>query len=304
MGVPIVHHRAYTVQLPHRHRFPMNKFAMLIEVLREEGLAPPDAVYKPDPAPRWWLELAHDSDYVADICDQTADKDTMRRIGLQLSPELAERSRCSVGGTVLAARLALDRGIACQTAGGSHHAAHAHGAGFCVFNDVAVACRVLQSQGLAHNMLVVDLDVHQGDGTAEIFRGDNAVHTFSMHCEKNFPVRKQAGDRDISLPVGMTDDAYLTVLADHLDDLLDQRQPDIVFYNAGVDPHVDDRLGKLALTDNGLRARDDMVIAACRQRGIPIACVIGGGYAHDVGTLGRRHAILHRVADDWYYRQA
>jgi len=303
MAVPIVHHAAYTVPLPRRHRFPMNKYQALIEVLRHEGLAPPGSCYEPEPAPRWWLELAHESGYVAGICEQTAPDAVMRRIGLPLSPELARRSRCAVGGTVLAARLALERGLACQTAGGSHHAAHDAGAGYCVFNDVAVACRVLQALGLAMDMAVIDLDVHQGDGTAQIFRGDNAVYTFSMHCERNFPVRKQPGDRDVGLPEGLDDEGYLTVLAEELERVLGERRPDIVFYNAGVDPHHLDRLGKLALTDAGLARRDEMVIGACLQRAIPLACVIGGGYSDDVAALGRRHAILHATADRLYRRQ-
>jgi len=300
MTLPIVHHPAYTVPLPDRHRFPMNKFQALIEVLRDDGLAPPGACYEPEPAPRWWLELAHDADYVAGICEQSAPAAVMRRIGLPLSPELARRSRCAVGGTVLAARLALARGLACQTAGGSHHASHDSGAGYCVFNDVAVACRVLQASGEAAEMVVIDLDVHQGDGTSQIFRGDNAVFTFSMHCERNFPVRKQPGDRDVGLPEGMEDEDYLARLEDELERLLGQRRPDIVFYNAGVDPHRLDRLGKLALSDDGLARRDEMVIAACLRRGIPVACVIGGGYGDDVTALGRRHAILHATAAGLY----
>lgn len=297
MAVPIVHHTAYTVPLPHRHRFPMNKFRALIEHLRNEGLAPPDAVYEPEPAPRWWLELAHDSDYVADICDQTAARDVMRRIGLPLTPELARRSQCAVGGTVLAARLALERGLACNTAGGSHHARHDAGAGFCVFNDVAVAIRVLQAQGRIATAMVIDLDVHQGDGTAEIFRGDAAVFTFSMHCEKNFPVRKEASDRDIGLEVGLGDSDYLAILESEVETLLATQRPDIVFFNAGVDPHRDDRLGKLCLSDAGLATRDDLVIRSCLRRGLPVACVLGGGYGSDIAALGRRHAITHATAD-------
>ena len=296
MSLPLVHHPRYTVRLPHQHRFPMNKYARLIEVLRDEGLAPPRRCFEPAPAPRWWLELVHDSGYVEDILGQTAPAETMRRIGLPLSPELAMRARCAVGGTILAAELALRHGLACQTAGGSHHASTAGGSGYCVFNDVAVAARVLAAQGLALNMLVIDLDVHQGDGTAEIFRGDNAVFTFSMHCEKNFPARKQAGDLDIGLDVGTGDQAYLDALETHLDALLDGRPPDLVFYNAGVDPHVEDRLGRLALSDEGLGERDDMVIRACLARGIPLACVIGGGYCDDIAALASRHAILHRTA--------
>lgn len=297
MAVPIVHHPAYTVPLPHRHRFPMNKFRALIEHLRAEGLAPPGAVYEPEPAPRWWLELAHDSDYVADICEQTADAQTMRRIGLPLTPELARRSQCAVGGTVLTAQLALERGLACNTAGGSHHARHDAGAGFCVFNDVAVAIRVLQAQGRIATALVIDLDVHQGDGTAEIFRGDAAVFTFSMHCEKNFPVRKEAGDRDIGLDIGLGDEDYIAVLTDELDGLLTRVRPDMVFFNAGVDPHAEDRLGKLNLTDAGLTTRDELVIRTCLDHGLPLACVIGGGYGNDTEVLGRRHALTHAAAD-------
>ena len=297
MAVPIVHHPDYTVQLPHRHRFPMNKYRALIEHLRAEGLAPPDAVFEPEPAPLWWLELAHDSDYVADICGQTAPAEVMRRIGLPLTPALARRARCAVGGTVMAAQLALHRGLACNTAGGSHHARHHAGAGFCVFNDVAVAIRALQAQGRIATALVIDLDVHQGDGTAEIFRGDAAVFTFSMHCEKNFPVRKEAGDRDVGLDEGLGDSGYLDILRRELDAVLKAARPDIVFYNAGVDPHAEDRLGKLCLSDAGLAARDELVIAACLERGLPTACVLGGGYSADIVALGRRHAILHATAD-------
>lgn len=224
----------------------------------------------------------------------------MRRIGLPLSPQLAVRSQAAVGGTVLTARLALQRGIAANSAGGSHHAGIGHGAGYCVFNDVAVAARVLQAMGLAMNMLVIDLDVHQGDGTAEIFRGDGAVFTFSMHCQDNFPVRKQPGDRDIGLPVGLGDDGYLEILSEQMADLLGGPVPDLVFYNAGVDPHAGDRLGKLSLSDDGLARRDALVIGACADRGIPIACVLGGGYDHDAMVLAQRHALLYGAADRCY----
>ncbi|MDP6872030.1 MAG: histone deacetylase [Alphaproteobacteria bacterium] len=300
MAVPIVHHPCYAKPLPHRRGFPMGKYARLIQLLRQQGLATAQACHEPDLASRWWLELAHDSDYVDAILAQTADQAVMRRIGLPLSPQLADRARAGVGGTVLAARLALQRGIACNSAGGSHHAAVGHGAGYCVFNDVAVAARVLQAMGLAMKMLVIDLDVHQGDGTAQIFRGDGAVHTFSMHCEDNFPVRKQAGDRDVGLPVDMGDEEYLDILGAELRTLLSGTDPDLVFYNAGVDPHRDDRLGKLALSDDGLARRDAMVIEACAARGLPIACVLGGGYARDAGTLAQRHSLLYAAADRCY----
>ncbi|MBT3536243.1 MAG: histone deacetylase [Rhodospirillaceae bacterium] len=300
MAVPIVHHPSYTVPLPHRRGFPMGKYGRLIQLLRDQGLATAQTLHEPDLAPRWWLELAHDSDYVDAILSQTADEALMRRIGLPISSQLADRAQTSVGGTVLAARLALQRGIAANSAGGSHHAGIGHGAGYCVFNDVAVAARVLQAMGLAMNMLVVDLDVHQGDGTAEIFRGDGAVFTFSMHCQDNFPARKQPGDRDIGLPVDLGDDAYLEILAEQLTDLLPRLKPDLVFYNAGVDPHVDDRLGKLSLSDQGLARRDALVIGACAEKSIPIACVLGGGYDNDAMRLAGRHALLYGAADHCY----
>lgn len=300
MTVPIVHHPAYTVPLPHRRGFPMGKYGRLIQLLRDRGLATVQSLHEPDPAPRWWLELAHDSEYVDAILSQTADEAVMRRIGLPISQQLADRARASVGGTVLAARLALQRGIAINSAGGSHHAGIAHGAGYCVFNDVAVAARVLQALGLAMAMLVIDLDVHQGDGTAEIFRGDGAVFTFSMHCQDNFPVRKQPGDRDIGLRSGLGDEDYLAILREHLADLLQTTDPDLVFYNAGVDIHQADRLGKLALTDDGLARRDGMVIGACLESGLPIACVIGGGYDRDAMLLAERHALLYGAADHCY----
>ena len=296
MAPPIVHHPDYVAALPEGHRFPMDKFGRLFEVLVADGLAHDGNRHAPEPAPRWWLELAHDSGYVAEILDLTAPPAVMRRIGLPLSERLARRSRLAVAGTVLTAELALEHGIACNTAGGSHHAASGGGAGFCVFNDVAVAARVMQAQGRAMQILVIDLDVHQGDGTAEIFRGDAGVFTFSMQGEKNYPVQKQKSDLDVPLANGTGDDEYLEILTTHLDRLLAEVRPDLVFYNAGVDPHEDDRLGKLALSDAGLKRRDSMVLGACARAGRPVASVIGGGYAEDIDALARRHALLHRAA--------
>ena len=297
MPVPIVHHPSYVMKIPQKQGFPIGKYGQLIQLLRDEGLATAQTLNIPEVSPVWWLELVHDSDYVDGILAQTADDNVMRRIGLPLSPELADRARISVAGTVMAAQLALKWGIACNTAGGSHHASASHGAGYCIFNDVAIAARVLQASGLAMNMLVVDLDVHQGDGTAEIFRGDAAVFTFSMHCQNNFPSRKQFSDLDIGLLSGTEDRDYLNILSIKLPDLLDNLSPDLVFYNAGVDPHYADLLGKLALTNEGIARRDSMVITACARRNIPIAGLLGGGYDRDAVLLAQRHAILYRVAD-------
>lgn len=295
MRAPVVHHPAYVTPLPASHRFPMPKFARLLACLRETGLLHATQEFVPEPAPRGWLELAHDSAYVAGVLEQRLDAAAIRRLGLPLSPVLALRSRCAVAGTVLTARLALEHGIACNTAGGSHHAFAGFGTGFCVFNDVAVAARLLLAEGVIDKALVIDLDVHQGDGTAAILADDPRVHTLSVHCRVNFPARKQQSDLDVALDAGVGDADYLALLDHLLPPLLDRVRPDLVFYNAGVDPHVDDRLGRLALTDAGLAARERLVLGLCRSRGLPVACVVGGGYADDLDVLARRHALLHQA---------
>ena len=295
MRVPVVHHPAYVAPLPRQHRFPMPKFGRLFAYLRESGLVAPEQVVAPEPAPRGWLELAHAPGYVSAVLEGRLDPEAERRLGLPMSEALALRGRCATAGTVLAARLALEHGLACNTAGGSHHAHREFGSGFCVFNDVAVAARVLLAEGQIGRALVVDLDVHQGDGTAEIFRLDPRVVTLSVHCRTNFPARKRQSDLDVALDPGTEDGPYLELLEAVLPPLLERARPNLVFYNAGVDPHRADRLGRLALTDAGLRARDAFVIRACRRRGLPLACVIGGGYSTDIEELVRRHAILHEV---------
>ena len=213
---------------------------------------------------------------------------------------LVNRTCTAVAGTVLTAKLALDYGLACNTAGGTHHAFPAFGSGFCIFNDLAIASRVLQKNGLVRKVLIVDLDVHQGDGTAVIFQDDSSVFTFSMHCEVNFPGTKQKGDLDVPLRVGMEDDEYLQTLDKFLPDLLSSVKPDLVLYDAGVDPHQGDKLGKLALTDTGLFRREMQVLMACLAGGYPVACVIGGGYSDDAKGLVYRHSLLHRAASQAY----
>ena len=279
----------------------MAKFARLAEVLIEEGLAP-DGFHRPEPAAFETVAEAHDPAYVRSIFDADAPREVERRIGLPITPSVALRSRAACAGTLLAARLALQHGLACNTAGGSHHAATAHGAGFCTFNDVAVAAKNLLAEGAIRTALVVDLDVHQGDGTAEIFAGDARVFTFSIHAAKNFPARKVAGDRDVELPDGTEDDAYLAALEDVLPELLEDLRPDLVFYNAGVDPHRDDRLGRLSLSDDGLARRDRYVLEQCLSRGRPVTGVIGGGYDLDIDRLASRHATLHREAAQAFRR--
>jgi acetoin utilization deacetylase AcuC-like enzyme len=300
MDLPIVFHPNYVAPLPAGHRFPMVKFQQLYKMLIEDGVAHPKQIQTPELPPQEWIELVHDRNYVQSYRKGTLDAKAQRRIGLPWSPALADRTCIAVGGTVLTARLALQNGIACNTAGGTHHAFPTYGSGFCIFNDLAIAARVVQKLGLAQKILIVDLDVHQGDGTAFIFAGDKTVFTFSMHCEVNFPGAKQKSDLDVPLPVGMEDDDYLCTLSHYLSDLLTDFQPDLVLYDAGVDPHMDDRLGKLALTDRGIFRREMQVLGTCVSGGYPVACTIGGGYADDMQALAYRHSLLHRAANEIY----
>jgi acetoin utilization deacetylase AcuC-like enzyme len=294
--LPIVHHPAYAAPLPPGHRFPMDKFGRVMRRLFDDGVVRAGQVRCPEPAPRAWLERAHSPDYVEAVLTQTLDARIERRIGLPITAGIAARAAAACGGTVLTARLALEHGLACNTAGGSHHAFADAGSGFCVFNDVAVAARLLLDEGRIGRALVVDLDVHQGDGTARIFEHDPRVVTFSMHCRTNFPAIKQQSDLDVALEPGTGDRAYLRKLEEVLPGLLARHRPDLVFYNAGVDPHQEDRLGRLALTDTGLAGRERLVLASCASRGIPVAGVLGGGYAPDPDRLALLHTILHRVA--------
>jgi acetoin utilization deacetylase AcuC-like enzyme len=296
MSPPIVHHPAFRAEMPAGHRFPMDKFSRLAAVLEAEGLAGPGGFHRPELIDVETLRLVHTEDYVRGVLDQSLPADVVRRIGMPNSESVASRARAATGGTLLTARLALEHGIACNTAGGSHHASAESGAGFCVFNDVAVAARRLLAEGAIGKALVIDLDVHQGDGTAKIFEGDASVFTFSMHAEKNFPARKAVSDLDIDLADGTGDEAYLATLAEILPALIDRVGPDLVFFNAGVDPHADDKLGRLSLTNDGIGRREAYVLGLCLARDIPVAGVIGGGYDPDMDRLADRHAILHRTA--------
>jgi acetoin utilization deacetylase AcuC-like enzyme len=300
MALLFTYHPNYVVPLPDGHRFPMPKFKLLQELLIADGVAHPAQFRTPEPPPREWIELVHTPAYVQAYLDGRLDEKAQRRIGLPWSPALVTRTCTALGGTILAARLALEHGLACNTAGGTHHAFPDYGSGFCIFNDLAIAARVMQKLNLAQRILIVDLDVHQGDGTAFIFQQDPSVFTFSMHCEVNFPSTKQQSDLDVPLAEGMEDEEYLQRLAQYLPDLLTQVKPDLVLYDAGVDPHVGDRLGKLALSDRGLYRRDLQVLTTCLAQGYPVAGVIGGGYADDLQALVYRHSLLHRAASEAY----
>ncbi|MGF1531541.1 MAG: histone deacetylase [Puniceicoccaceae bacterium] len=277
----------------------MGKFQLLASRLVEAGLAP-EGFAEPEPPSLEVLLGVHGQDYVRDFLAGKLPAGVMRRIGLPWSPELAARTRLAVGGTLLTAELALENGLACNTAGGTHHAFPDYGSGFCIFNDIAVAAMELVKRSWAQRILIVDLDVHQGDGTNQIFRNTRDVFTFSIHGERNFPVRKVPGDFDLALPDGTGDGLYLQSLRETLPHLLDRVNPDFVFYDAGVDVCESDRLGRFTMTREGMYQRDQYVLSEARSRGIPVACVIGGGYHFDLNELVERHAVLFQVVADHF----
>ena len=287
----------FVLPLPDGHKFPMAKYAKLRERILAEGIVSPRDL-KEAPAVSWEdLELVHEPHYVDAVRTGTVDRDIQRRIGFPWSQQMVERSRRSVGATIAASRAALDDGVAANLAGGTHHAFADRGEGYCVFNDVAVATRVLQRELHARRIAIVDLDVHQGNGTAAIFSGDADVFTFSMHGEKNFPFKKEISDLDVALPDGTGDDHYLSLLRAHLADVLNRHQPDFVFYLAGADPYEGDRLGRLGMTIDGLRERDEIVLSACSLAGLPVAITMSGGYANDVDAIVTIHTnTIHTAA--------
>ena len=295
MTVPIVYHERYSAPLPSTHRFPMAKFRLLKNLLVREGIIHPQQIHKPLSITRKDLERVHSRSYHEAFSRDRLTRPEQRRIGLPATRPLVQRTWLAVGGTLLTARLALNRGIACHLAGGTHHAHPSFGSGFCIFNDVAITARVLLDHGDVESILVVDLDVHQGDGTAACFQQEPRVTTLSVHAASNFPLRKVHGDIDIALPDATGDETYVAAIGDRLPQWLDQHHPDLVLYNAGVDPHRDDRLGRLDLSDAGLLMRDRLVLDAALRRNIPVATVIGGGY-DELEPLVKRHAIVVRAA--------
>lgn len=280
----------FTIPLPPGHRFPIQKYALVRDLVIRRGLLPPEAVEEPEAVSRADLALVHEPGYLDAIEHGTLDQAAARRLGFPWSPELRERSCRTVQGTIEAARDAVERGAGVNLAGGTHHAFADRGEGFCVFNDVAVAIRVLQRERRIRRVAIVDLDVHQGNGTARIFAGDADVFTFSLHGEKNYPFRKEESRLDVGLPDGCADLAYLDALGRHLGDVLDRSDPDLVFYLAGADPYAGDRLGRLGLSRAGLRERDRMVCTACRARGLPVVMTLSGGYAQEIHEVAEIHA--------------
>ncbi len=274
----------------------MAKYARLRERVVRERIIDLADLHEALPASWEDLALVHTAAYLRDVGHGTLTRETQRRIGFPWSPQMVERARRSVGATIQAARAALVDGAAANLAGGTHHAFSDRGEGFCVFNDVAVAARVLLRDGLVQRVAVVDCDVHQGNGTAAIFAGVPAVFTFSMHGARNFPFRKEASDLDVTLDDDATDSEYLALLAAHLPRVLSEPEPDVVFYVSGADPYEGDRLGHLKLTIEGLRRRDERVFAECSIRGIPAVVTMAGGYAADIEAIVTIHANTIREA--------
>ena len=295
MSVPIIYHERYSAPLPSTHRFPMEKFRLLRRLLLEEEVIQQQQIFSPLSITRQDLERIHKRSYHEAFSRDQLTRPEQRRIGLPATRPLVQRTWLAVGGTLLTAQMALRHGVACHLAGGTHHAHPGFGSGFCIFNDVAITAKVLLDHGELERILVVDLDVHQGDGTAACFQNDSRVTTLSVHAASNFPLRKVSGDVDIALPDATGDDAYVEAIGDRVPQLLDQHQPDLVLFNAGVDPHSNDRLGRLDLSDAGLLQRDQLVLDAALRRNIPIATVIGGGY-DAMKPLVRRHSIVVRAA--------
>jgi len=286
----------FVLPLPEGHKFPMAKYSRLRERILAEGIVAPGDLHEAPLASLDDLRLVHDPGYVDAVANGTVLPEVQRRIGFPWSLQMVERSRRSVGATIAAARAALDDGVAANLAGGTHHAFADRGEGFCVFNDVAVGARVLQRDQHANRVAVIDLDVHQGNGTAAIFSGDPSVFTFSMHGDKNFPFKKEVSDLDVPLADGTGDDEYLSLLRTHLPEVLNRHQPDFVFYLAGADPFEGDRLGRLKLTIEGLRRRDEIVMEACATARLPVAISMSGGYATDVEEIVTIHANTIRTA--------
>ena len=284
----VVHHADYMAPRPERGSFRFDKYYLVMEELRASGA--PITEHAPEPMPREWLESVHCPDYVDQVFRAEVPREKERRIGFPVTPAITSRVRHTNGGTWLAAHLARAHGYAANSAAGSHHALHDTGAGYCVFNDLAVTANRLIAQGHAARVLIVDLDVHQGDGTASLTAGRADIFTLSLHAEKNFPVRKARSSRDVGLPDGVDDEGYMEALTRHLPEVLADFAPDFVLYQAGVDPHVDDKLGRLALTDPGLETRDRFVVRSCRSRGLPVASALGGGYGDDARAVAARHA--------------
>ena len=291
MDLSVVNHQDYFAKIGDDHKFPINKFGELAKYLIKNNIV--KKFHIPYPCSENTLKRAHSEKYIKNVKNKSLDKDIIKKIGFPLVDSVIQRSLIATGGTVLASKLAITKGIACNTAGGSHHANYESGAGYCVFNDVAVAAHYLLDRGLAGRILIVDLDVHQGNGNAEIFKENRNVFTFSMHSKSNYPAKKSISDLDVELEDNTEDDQYIKILKFYLNQL-NQENFDYVFYIAGVDIHFNDRLGKLKVSDEGIRKRDEIVTENFFSKGIPLCGVLGGGYNKDFEKLVELHSLLHQ----------
>ena len=291
MELPVVNHPDYVAKINDDNKFPIQKFGALAEHLLTAGVV--KKFYIPQECSTETMKTSHSLEYINHIRNKTLDIKSQKKIGFPINDSVVRRSFVATGGTVLASKLALDSKLACNTAGGSHHATYNFGAGYCVFNDVAVAANYLKDKGYAKKILILDLDVHQGNGNSEIFQNDRDVLTFSMHCASNYPAKKSKSDFDIELNDDMEDQEYLALLNDNLNKL-NQNKYDFIFYIAGVDIHHNDRLGKLKITDDGINKRDQMVIENFYSKNIPLCGVLGGGYNKSFEKLIELHSMLHK----------
>ncbi|MCP3730196.1 histone deacetylase [Sphingomonas sp. MG17] len=284
-AIAVVHHPLYVAPAPARSQYQWNKNGLVRDLLRDLGGAL--EWHEPEPMPRAWVEAVHDPEYVAEVIETRVPPEKARRIGFPVTEAVAKRAFAVPGGTYLAAKLAQQFGFAANTAGGSHHALHDTGAGYCVFNDLAIAAHRLASEG--ERVLIVDCDVHQGDGTAALMAERIDVATYSIHAEKNFPVRKARSTLDVPLADGADDAAYMDALTTTLPGLIDDFAPSLILYQAGVDPWEGDRLGRLKLSREGLIVRDKWIATLSRRRGLPLASALGGGYGIDAMEVSARH---------------
>ena len=292
MELPVVNHKDYVAKIDDDHKFPIKKFGEIAKYLIEKEVV--SKFYEPNPCSIETLKEAHSEKYILDVQNKKLSEKDIKKIGFPLNDSVVRRSFVATGGTVLASKLAINYGIACNTAGGSHHANFDGGAGYCVFNDVAVAAKYLLNRGLANRILIVDLDVHQGNGNSDIFKDNRNVFTFSMHSKSNYPAKKSLSDLDVELKDNTEDKEYLDILKFNLANLNDENF-DFVFYIAGVDIHYNDRLGKLKITDQGINLRDSIVIDNFFSKRIPICGVLGGGYNKDFNKLIELHSSLHKT---------
>ena len=291
MELPVVNHPDYVAKINDDNKFPIKKFGALAEYLLKKGVV--RQFHIPKECSIKTMKTSHSLEYINHIKNKTLDQKLQKKIGFPINDSVARRSFVATGGTVLASKLALDSKLACNTAGGSHHATFDCGAGYCVFNDVAVAANYLKNKGYAKKILIIDLDVHQGNGNAEIFKNDKEILTFSMHCASNYPAKKSKSDIDIELKDKMEDEEYLNILHKNLKEL-NKNKYDFVFYIAGVDIHFEDRLGKLKITDDGINKRDQMLIENFYSKGTSLCGVLGGGYNKSFEKLVELHSMLHK----------